>query len=48
MQNSINIQWIAHDADNDNAIINGLKTQAYSLLIKYEINRCYDAGYSKI
>ena len=25
MQNSTKIQWIAHDADNDNAIINGLK-----------------------
>ncbi len=37
MQNSNKIQWIAHDADKDNTILNCLKIQAYSLLIKYEI-----------
>ena len=40
MQNSTKIQWIVRDADKYNTIVNCLKTQAYSLLIKYEINRC--------
>ena len=48
MQNSTKIQWIVHDADTDDTIVNCLKTQAYSLLIKYEINRCNDADDSKI
>ena len=32
MQNSTKIQWIVHDADTDDTIVNCLKTQAYSLL----------------
>ena len=48
MQNSTKIQWIVHDADTDDTIVNCLKTQAYSLLINYEINRCNDADDSKI
>ena len=48
MQHSTKIQWIVRDADIDNTIVDCLKTQAYSLLNKYEINRCNDADDSKI
>ncbi len=39
MQNSTKIQWIAHDADKDNTIVNCLKTQAYSAFIDQVWNK---------